>query len=298
MSRLLNQLFIPVIAGKRAVTFAFAPTDIASLRYWVRGDLGLFQDAEGTTPATADGDVVGLWKDQSVNAYDVSQATTEKKPLLKLAANGINGKPAVLFDGSNDILVRTVANWLSDDSAGSVFVVLRLAATTDYQDFLASADEGSTNYYVMFSPYYNAGSYGQKFRVMQKNNDTADLIYSTDINVASKTYIGTIRSNGSAYTIRRNGVDQALNAETGSNTGDWFADAANRDNFSVGAVKRSSEAYFLNGLIAEIIVCGENLTGDDLVNMETYLADRYGITLVEYSTNFDGGSADNVRWEE
>ena len=288
--------FVTQFAGKRA-TPAFAPTDIASLRYWIKADTGLFQDAEGTTPATADGDVVGLWKDQSGNAYDVSQATTEKKPLLKLTTNGINNRAAVLFDGSNDILVRTVANWLSGDSAGSVFIVVQLDTIADLMAALATADEGGTAYYMMFNPYYQNDAAGRPLRVMQRNNDTGDFVRVDDILAVDTAYVAAYRSSGTAYTIRMNGVDRTLTVVAGSNTGDWFADTANRDNMSVGGVKRSAEAYFTNGLIAEIIAYGDNLTGDDLTNVETYLADRYGVELqyaITTSVDFDSGSADSV----
>jgi len=226
-----------------------------------------------------------------------SQATLEKKPLLKLTTNGINGRAAVLFDGSNDILVRTVANWLSDDSAGSVFVVVRLDTITDYMCALGSADEGTTNYYMMFNPYYANDAAGKPLRVMQRNADTGDFIRGSDILAVDVAYVASIKSSGTAYTIRMNGVDRTLTAVSGSSTGDWFADTANRDNLSVGGVKRSAEAYFMNGLIAEIIVYGDDLTGDDLTNVETYLTDRYGVELqyaITTSVNFDSGSSDSV----
>jgi len=53
-----------------------------------------------TITGLEDGDPVGTWPDQSGNGNDLTQATAAKKPLYKV--NIQNGKPAVLFDGSDD----------------------------------------------------------------------------------------------------------------------------------------------------------------------------------------------------
>lgn len=88
---------------------------------------GLFQDTGGVTPAAADGDPVGLWRDQSGGARDFSQATGISKPLLKLAQ--VNGKPALRFDGVDDnILSSAILSAIITASAYSLYVVLNPSA--------------------------------------------------------------------------------------------------------------------------------------------------------------------------
>jgi hypothetical protein len=86
------------------VAAAFAPTDVAGLQLWLRGDAGTFQDAARTTAAANDGDPVGGWRDDSGEGDHFSQATAAKRGTLKTGANGINGRAVVRFDGVDDFL--------------------------------------------------------------------------------------------------------------------------------------------------------------------------------------------------
>jgi hypothetical protein len=257
-------------------TVLWTPKKIESLRLWLRADIGIFVDDTGTIAAVSDGDMVGLWKDQSGNGYDVSQGTDDKKPLLKLTTNGINNKPVLLFDGSNDILIRTVANWLSSDSSGCAFIVINLTSPLqDYQYLLCTADQADVVCYVFFSPYVDSSHIHTE--IGQRNNDTATFVDGNKTILAGSTYVIKFGSNGIAYNQRCNGEDLIVSARAGNDNGDWFADSANRDNLTVGGMKRTSEQYFVKGKIAEILVYGVNLSGANLARVENYLRSRYGV---------------------
>ncbi len=65
----------------------------------LEADYGVFQDAALTILAVADTDPVGGWKDQS--GFGRNPASTGlNRPVLKLGVNGIGGKPALLFSGT------------------------------------------------------------------------------------------------------------------------------------------------------------------------------------------------------
>jgi hypothetical protein len=81
---------------------AFTPDKLTGLKEWLKADAGLFKDTGGTTPATLDGDLIALWKDQSGNGNDLPQATSGLRPALKLALQ--NGMPVIRFDGSSSYL--------------------------------------------------------------------------------------------------------------------------------------------------------------------------------------------------
>lgn len=78
----------PPIAGYILYTFSAA---------------GAFQSNAGTTPAVADGDVVGYLTDQSASADPLKSAANDTtRPIVKL--NQLAGYPSVRFDGTNDLL--------------------------------------------------------------------------------------------------------------------------------------------------------------------------------------------------
>jgi hypothetical protein len=53
----------------------------------------------------SDGTAIGTWSDRSGNGKDATQATSNKRPLLRTGSNGINGNPVLNFDGSDDAMV-------------------------------------------------------------------------------------------------------------------------------------------------------------------------------------------------
>jgi hypothetical protein len=92
---------------KRALlNVEFTPRSLAGLvGWWDSSDpAALFQDAGCTTPAAADGDVVGGWRDRFAGIV-LAQATAAKKPLMKLGIQ--NGLPVVRPDAVDDGLTTT-----------------------------------------------------------------------------------------------------------------------------------------------------------------------------------------------
>ncbi len=78
-------------------TFAAAPFDplsITGCKLWLKADALVLND----------GDAVSTWTDSSGNANHATGITTTR-PLYKTGI--INGKPAVLFDGTDDFLTMT-----------------------------------------------------------------------------------------------------------------------------------------------------------------------------------------------
>lgn len=79
----------------------------------------LWKDAARTQPATADNDPVGAADDGSGFGNNVTQATSGKRPTLKL--NIVNNLPVLRFDGADDGLVSP------SFEAQTVFAVVRVA---------------------------------------------------------------------------------------------------------------------------------------------------------------------------
>ena len=258
--------FVPTLLLK-AKGKPFSPANIAGLRLWLKADADVYSDAAGTIPAVYDGDVVGCWKDQSGNGYDVSQATTSKKPLLRIGADGINGRPTVSFDSSDDLLVRNVADFLSTDQSGSIFFAINSMTIKAYRAVFASNDEATATYTFNLDPYFDSGHARFDF-----NYNATHLIQGTTVWSNNTVYIFSIQSDSTEFFLRLNGADEAISA--GTNNGNWFGDLANRDNFTVGGYKHTSELGIM-AKISELLIYNSCLTDIDLTNVENYLNHRY-----------------------
>lgn len=111
------------VIPRRGGSPAFSPTQVAGLSLWLDASdpSTLFQNSTLATPASADGDPVGGWKDKSGNARNALQATAGIRPALKTGIQ--NGKPVVRFNGTDTYL--GVANNLVHGAAGcTVFMVI------------------------------------------------------------------------------------------------------------------------------------------------------------------------------
>ena len=143
---------------------AFSPTDIAGLQLWLKADAGLWQDSVGGTPAVADADVVGAWADQSGSGNNATQATTSKKPLLKLAIQ--NGMPVVRFDGTDDYLQALFALV----QPVTIFLVMRKRSTGTSRWFIDGATENACSLYISSSNQVRLYSGGALYGTLYYTN--------------------------------------------------------------------------------------------------------------------------------
>lgn len=251
----------------------FTPLSIANCELWLRADKKIYSDSDNT-PAASDGTAIYAWGDLSNNGRDFTQSTTDNQPLLKLTTNGINNRPVLLFDGTNDILVNAT-NFLGG-VAGTVFAIGRLSAVPkDFQSIFASEDTGTANYYILFNVFQSTN----KIRILQKNNDIVDSV-AGDTTINAGTNYGLLwRCDGVAYTMEVNGTNQTLAAATGANNGDWFGDTTLRDNFTIGGGINTSAGQFFKGSLAELILYSRRLSDAEITKLEKYFTRLYGITF-------------------
>ena len=122
-------------------TAAFLPSDLANLHLWLRADLGVFQEDTFAT-ASGDGDVIGGWRDQSANGFDVTQGTTANKPLLDVDL--IGGQPAAVFEGTND-QIQNVAFTLAV-TAFTIYTVVKIDTYATDDAVFAFADATNNDF--------------------------------------------------------------------------------------------------------------------------------------------------------
>ena len=83
-------------ASVSVAVYGETPIPVDGLRLWL--------DA-GEEVTVSEAGVVSAWGDRSLFGHDVAQAELGLQPAL--ATDGVNGQPAVVFDGENDVLSRT-----------------------------------------------------------------------------------------------------------------------------------------------------------------------------------------------
>lgn len=103
----------------------------------------------GEIEGLADGDKVALWEDQSGNGNDLAQAADANKPLYY--STGMNGRPAVLFDGINDYLERNTPVMNGTDNFSIVVAMAPTGLATNVRTAIHIGQHGNNGYGVMGS---------------------------------------------------------------------------------------------------------------------------------------------------
>lgn len=222
------------------------PLTIDGLELWLRANEGTFQDSAKTTVAISDGDVIGAWEDQSGNNRDVLQGTTANKPTLRL--NVRNGRSVVRFDGVNDFLQASYANIVQPYVR---FVVIESDGAISEQ-IVSSVDSNNAVLFI---------SDGSTFDIFA-GNILGGPAFDTNWHI----FVGVF--DGASSSIRIDG--SATLGDAGANVIDGGA--------TIGAFHNGLDTFF-GGDIAEVLDYS-NITSDEIDQLEQYLADRYGITLV------------------
>lgn len=111
--------------GSAGGSSAFAPTDVAGLKFWLKAD----------SLSLNDGDAVASWTDSSGSGNTATQGTAASKPTYK--ASIINSLPVVRFDGSNDFLTVTRNSGL-EPVAVTLFALVRASSSPGAFSYILS----------------------------------------------------------------------------------------------------------------------------------------------------------------
>ncbi len=240
-------MIIPGIFAQRRTTTPPAPEfpDISSLMFrFTAKDLLL-----------TDGSQVASWADSAGVMPALAQATAAKRPLYRAA--GINGRPAVEFDGTDDRM--TVAFGVTKAQPNTFFVVLRVPA--------------------------GAAVLGDAYPWIDGNTSAARHWFGVDGLVtgdpaamwAGSSFVDSVRSIGEdAYVFRveyNGAASELLNLNTRVAAGNPGAHSLS--GLSVGS--RWDNARFTNVLISEIVGFDGILDASEVEQVEDYLSYEYGI---------------------
>lgn len=225
----------------------------AGLALWFKSNEGVYK---GQLPSQDD-DVVSLWDDY-VRNFDAKQAGASAQPVYSIAADNQNNyNPGLIFDGNDDYMVSDLSTE-GLESTNSVFVVVTPTSGGAVVGFGASSYVGIDN--------------NQAIYVVNGTATTRSAVNTWTqgaTRILSAIKAGDASGNVSLYL---DGAEPSYSrTETAAIT-----PAANT---RIGVDQAGPGAVWFNGNIAEVILYNRNLTANERVRVESYLAVKYGITL-------------------
>ncbi|MEM8485676.1 MAG: T9SS type A sorting domain-containing protein [Bacteroidota bacterium] len=240
-------LFLALPYGAHAQT---APGGVSTnLDLWLKADAGVTESVGA----------VSAWADQSTNSNNATQASGTLQPMY--VANGLNFNPALLFDGTDDYLDTALdinAGTAPDATIFAVYRTTAAAAGPVWGEFDGSGDRLIRNH----SGTDGEVGYGPTF-------DTALGLFPTDVPT-----IGTVQFDEDAASgsyVFGNGT-QLLQF-----TADQ--DPTTSNTFEIGGLGDDGVGGVFNGEIYEVVVHSQVMTTQEMHEVESYLAIKYGITL-------------------
>ncbi|MHA1539106.1 MAG: hypothetical protein ACTSXQ_01350 [Alphaproteobacteria bacterium] len=199
---------------------------------------------------------VTTWYDQSGNGFDAAQGTEGGQPLLELY--GSNGKPEIMFDGSNDMLnAGDQAGFYSNTDGQSIFAMT--SSTTSGHIISKYNAWNSTREFLLRKNAYN----------IQPNPASYDSQYIANGSSAIGQQVSTsIWDPNIETSLYENGTLSASAATAASSMIDTNADIL------IGGVNAGIDQYYQGGM-SEIVVYAEALATPDRQSFETDTMDYW-----------------------
>jgi len=200
--------------------------------------------------------------------HDLVNPDSISQPSFNTSDSGFNNRPSITFDGVNDNVEKLTPNWRSSDASGVFIGVFKVISGTD-PVFLSTSDVATEDNFLYNFIDVNI----TKFIIAAGGNNT--LKGSIVIN-DSNPHIVTFASDDVSYRIVIDGVNDTVNATSGSDNGAWFAALPDvRDNIMVGGLGKLSPLYsnidwVMSGYLPYT-------TTQDIIDVQNELKTYYGI---------------------
>lgn len=228
----------------------------------IGSSLALWLDAEDTTTITLNGSSVSQWNDKSGNGRNVTQGTAANQPTYQAA--GLNSKPTLSFDGTNDFLLGTSNIGLSGNPSFSLFTVQTGVAASS-QVWVASGQNIAGK-----GVHWMSGSTGTvAWLGFDGFTQTATVTLSPSSAtpfIASLLRTGTL---GTDYSIFQNGNNLTVTSAN-NNT-------VNLTDTPINIGRYVSNSNFANMKFSETVLVYGAINTSDRQKMEGYLAWKWGL---------------------
>lgn len=234
------------------VNVASAPVPTQGLELWLRGDYGVTADASGKVTSWA---VEG----------SPLKATAAGAESPSLVASAINGKPAVRFDGDQNMLE----------------VPMSIDAAVSPQLTVISVWSSATAATAPLRKLYGAdnGGYDRAAGIDNRAEGSNYTVFAGDHDVFG---VFTFKENTPNLTVESyDQTQKKLNTWANGAAAKLNADAEYNqmlDHFFIGNTGRVYHEMW-QGDVAEMLVYKRTLTDDERKKVEDYLAAKYGLKL-------------------
>ena len=267
----------------RPVNNVFSPASIPGLSLWLDAAAAdaLYQNSDGTVPATAPGDPVGYWRDRSGTGLTAVTADATKRPLVAT----VNGRRALDFDGVNDTL--TMQGYSAENG---------LTGLTRFA--VAFADSSASS--ILLTVTDNGISYKGGARFIDLQSSTIQFTAGS-----SGFTVGSVNVANTGYTLARDAPHVLGSTYDGSKATLEEAILAHYDGATLTPTSTSGAVYsplvsggtrlhmgsnvnannWWNGKICEYLVYDRVLNPAQRRKVEVYLARRWGIALAPQASN-------------
>ncbi len=241
----------------------FTAQDVASgaLLTWV-----------GTT-ASDDGHVV-TWFDQSGNGNDATQATAANQPLIVNAGNLVveNGRAAIDFDGSNDVLAGGTSEILNTSNPFAVFTILKESTTRTNNGFFSISSNQTNSFgafineFIDYQPFtFVATNATNKFKGNSSGRTQNQQLFGV-------LFDGVDYTSASSYAFSVDGKN------LGSVDVTSLVVAPNTNQLRIGMANANYPGVNWLGKYQELIIYASDQSANR-VAIEANIADYYGINI-------------------
>jgi hypothetical protein len=248
---------------------ALEPNQIPALRLWLAADKVHTTDATQVRVSGAN-IFVRRWNDQSGNNNSATQTSDTLQPLF--IANAINGKPALRFDGANDLL--TLARSLATNNF-TLLAIFHTAVPHEIDPESGSGVGGVSGQRWLFGAAHG-GDFNGGAGLSVGDNGVSIYEHGSGYMPALAVYSGPIAANFNVVSITYTNKRPSLGLQ-GLTVRDGVASPRGLVTSPTEIGAGSYGAF--NGHLAEVILYNRALTDTERRSVESYLAAKYAINL-------------------
>jgi len=232
----------------------------------------LFDATSGGSLVAADGGVARI-EDKSGNFRHFTQSSSTSRPLRRVSVQ--NGRDAVEFDGSNDIMFMSAGLDIFQNVPGITWlaVVKWLTEPTTTRIFASAA----TNNNSIARSLIGAGAVSKKTRFQSRRNDGDTPFAQAGTNDVPATFYIQVAVMDYQNQTMRQWVGSTQNASDTSVLTSGNTSNTNSTNVAIGAFH--TETAPSNIQIAELFAFSRALTDSERELLANYAVSKYNIAL-------------------
>lgn len=261
----------------------FSPADLTLTGWWDPSDLStMWQDTAGTTPVTADGDVVARIDDKSGNSRNFTQSTSGARPVYRTSG----GLHWLEFAGSGDWMIN------------SATLATLYGATTFNAVVSARADSITLSTTPLLAPAVLHGDEGAvtvgwaATSLIGTSNFDGSTDYTSVANTLGDDVVVYARHESGTLYLSRNSVFVDASVASGSTS-----DLGSNDKAVL--FTNYAQDQFMNGRLYGAATTTTALTEQERIDLTVWMGEKAGLTIPTSSSRglFGGGytgSASNV----